>query len=297
MKYLQFKKARANNCLSKIYRAYQDKTYLFKFVHASNGDAPQHKYIPKGVRKGSLRHQIFLFFANLLTYHSQSDAGFKQCLEVYEKKPEFFTKKIWLIEEREIAKALNEVGFIYPFATAKRWHKSAQSLFLLYNGKPLKIFKDRESIDDIMKLNQEKGLNVFPGLGPKLMSLLNIFYHELGLMSCLKGSFPVDIHVQAECIGLSLVEIKKEVVNSTPLAEFLRVNISKICEEQKFKPLDLSHAMWFLGNRVCQFCHKRRAQSEYFCPVFKYCSGRVSTELYRTRGKWNMNGKSRPLFD
>lgn len=297
MKDFKFNKPKARKCLSLIHNAYKKKTYLFEHVHAMNGDAPQHKYVPKGIKKGSQKHQIFLFFANLLTYHSQSDMGFQQCVAVYESNPEFFTPKVWALEEKVIAEALKKAGFIYPFSTAKRWHKSAASLFILCDGKPLKIFEGRESIDDVLKLNNEKGMNVFPGLGPKLISLLNIFYNELELMPCLKGAFPVDIHVQAECMGMNLVTTEQETVNSTLLAEFLRIRIFEICEEKGFRPLDLSHAMWFLGNRICQFCHKKRAQSEHLCPVFKYCSGRVSTELYRTRGKWDMNGKHRPLFD
>ncbi len=291
-------KKKARRCFKLIYEAYQKKTHLFQFVHASNGDAPQYRYIPKGVKKGSIKHQIFLFFANILTYHSQSEQGFQQCLAVYEKHPDFFSKKLWVINEKEIADALDKVGFIYPVATAKRWLKSGQALFLLYEGKPLKIFEGRQSIDEVMNLNLEKGLNVFPGLGPKLFSLLNIFYNELGLMKCIKGSFPVDIHVQAECMGMGIVEVQKEVIDSTPLAEFLRTHISQICEEEKFKPLDLSHALWFLGNRVCSpLCQKKQAQAEHLCPVFKFCKGRVSTKLYRTKGKWGLLYKKLPLFD
>lgn len=295
---MKFRKKKAIKVLGMIAEAYTSETHLYKYCNAKNGDAPQHRHIPKGVGKGSREHLMYLFFANLLTYHSQSEQGFLQVKRVYEKQPEMFHPSIVLRERESVCRVLTEVGFIYPNEGGRRWHLSAEALFRYYAGDPLKIFQQSKSIDGLLeKVKHRKGRNLFVGLGPKLFSLLALFYEELGVINHIRGAFPVDIHVQAECIGLHLVDIGKRIVSTTPIAEFLRPRIWEVCRREGMSALDLSHAMWFLGNRVCYpLCHKKPAQAEVLCPVWEHCDGRISTKLYSTRGKWGYDKKF-PLFD
>ena len=287
----EFGLKKARMVLNIIYRAYQVKTHLYKYVHAQNGNAPQHRHIPASVKKGSLEHQTFLFFANLLTYHSQSDQGFLQVKNLFENRPELFSPHLIFSDLRELQNGLKSVGFLYPNEGGRRWHISGTTLFREHEGSPVTLFKGVKSIDHLLKKHRWGKKNYgFVGLGPKLWSLLAIFYEELEISPNIPGAFPVDIHVQAECIGLGLVKSQKELIETTRLAEFIRGYISRICREEKMSALDLSHAMWFLGNRVCSpICRRNQGQAEYLCPVYAYCEGRISTKLYAARGKWKLN--------
>lgn len=293
----KFDKKRAEEILGIIYEAHMAHTHLFRWVHANNGSAPQQKYIPAGVEKRSLEHQRFLFFCSLMTYSSQSEQGVKQCVKVYAGWPELFNKKVdGMTVLKDIFKAN---GFIYPNAIAQRWHGSNRTLFKKYEGEPLKIFYKKNSINEVLLEKAVKGKNLLPGFGPKIFSLLALWYEELGLVS-LADAFPCDLHVQNECLGLDIATSSETRFRTTGFAEFLREKISEVCREKGFKPLLLSHAMWFLGSLICIKCKKKPFQAKDFCPVYSFCSGRVSTRLYRSKGEWDIEvalpGKL-PLFD
>lgn len=295
----EFDRERAEEILSIVYQSYLNNSHLYRYYHAKNGSAPQHKHIPISIKRGSPEHQIFLFFASILTYHSQSDMGFQQCLRLYNEYPEFFKSNVCEKSLPELQIAFKEIGFIYPNEAARRWLFSAKGLFEEYDGNSLAIFRSG-NIDDVLKEKIRGNKNLFPGFGPKLFSLLALFYEELGLLSPLPDAFPCDIHVQAQCIGLNIAKSDKNLFRSDPFAEFLRRNISIICRNKNISALDLSHALWFLGNRLCMYCKKKRAVSEKFCPIFKYCSGRISTALYRRKGMWDTGKPTKiplPLFE
>lgn len=290
-----FNREKARELFGVIYGAYLGHKNLFKWVHADNGDAPQHKYVPVGVERGSLKHQQFLFFCSLITYSSQSEQGIQQCLKIYEAYPEIFCRKVdgsvgWLQD------IFNSGGFIYPNAIAERWHGSNITLFQKYDGDPLTIFVGKNSIDGVLSGKKEKGRNLLPGFGPKLLSLLALWYEELGLIS-LRGAFPCDVHIQNQSLGLGIAVSTENRFRTTGFAEFLRREISAVCEENGFRPLLLSHALWFLGARLCIRCRKKRVLTAFLCPVFTFCSGRVSTKLYRHKGEWDLSPLPElPLF-
>lgn len=284
----EFDNKRAEEILPAIYDCYLKGSHLYRYYHAKNGSAPQHKYVPENIKRGSAKHQLFLFFASILTYHSQSDMGFQQCMMIYDKNPDFFKIDVCKKSLKEMRIALKEVGFIYPNEAARRWLLSAKGLFNQYNGDPLAIFKVG-SIAGVMKEKGQGSKNLFPGFGPKLFSLLSLFYEELELLDPIPDAFPCDIHVQAQCIGFGIAKSNQEIFSATPFAEFLRINISGVCRKKNVSALDLSHAQWFLGNRLCMYCKRKKAVSEKFCPVFNYCSGRVSTATYRKKGLWDIN--------
>jgi len=293
-----FDRERAKEVLGIIYEAYTRRTYLFKWVHTSNGDAPQHRYIPDGVKRGSLEHRQFLFFCSLITYSGQSEQGIKQCFEVHRLYPGLFDKDIINISIEELERIFAHSGFIYPNAIAGRWRGSGITLFKRYDGDPLKIFIGKDSVDEVLSSEKrEKGRNLLPGFGPKILSLLALWYEELDLVF-LRDAFPCDVHVQNQCLGLGIAKSTEKRFRTTDFAEFLRRETSVVCEEQEFKPLLLSHAMWFLGNRVCVLCRKKRNRAKFLCPVFAFCSGRVSTKLYRRKGEWDLTTPKQelPLF-
>lgn len=295
----KFDDERAEEILSVVYACYLNGSHLYRYYHAKNGSAPQHKHIPTSIKKRSAEHQIFLFFASILTYHSQSEMGFQQCLKLYDEWPEFFRPDVCRKSPHKLQIAFKKVGFIYPNEAARRWFFSAKGLFEEYDSNPLMIFKNG-SIDDALKRKVRGNKNLLPGFGPKLLSLLALFYEELNLLNALPDAFPCDIHVQAQCIGLDIAKSQEKIFRTDPFAEFLRKNISGVCRNKNISALDLSHALWFLGNRLCMYCKKKKTTSEKFCPIFKYCSGRISTISYRRKGLWDTNKPSMdplPLFD
>lgn len=296
-----FEEQRAVRLLRVIYDAYMNGTHLFRYVHSKNGDAPQQKFIPDSMVRGSKEHLMFLFFANLLTYHSSSDMGFSQVRRVYELAPEAFSEQGITRSENFIRSLLDEVGFIYPTEGARRWQLSGGDLFRRYGGDPTAIFQGQNIRGVVALMNEverREKRKLLVGFGPKLLSLLALFYEEVGAIEYVEGAFPVDLHVQAECLGLGLVKPSIQMVNATLLAEYLRERIATICRNEQMAALDLSHAMWFLGSRVCSLvCKRKPAQAEVLCPVYQECAGRVSTKAYAKKGKWDLEKKSLPLFD
>lgn len=63
MKSLTFDRDRAVAVLGRMYAAYQLRQGLYEVRHSEKGDAPQDRFVPSGVERGSRDHAIFLFFA------------------------------------------------------------------------------------------------------------------------------------------------------------------------------------------------------------------------------------------
>ena len=131
-----FDKDRAKEViLEKLYPAYEKQDGLYKYVHQKNGSAIQSRVFPKGMEKGSLEHQIWLFFTNLMTYRNSSLVGFRQCVWLYENYPEIFLGNME-VDERELAQILKESGNVHPNANAHRWKGSGETLFENFSGDP-----------------------------------------------------------------------------------------------------------------------------------------------------------------
>ncbi len=290
---------KALTLVTTLHTAYRLHTHLFKKVHALNGDAPQHKYLPVGVEKGSPEHLLFLFFATMLTYRSLSENGFKQAVTLYEKYPVLFTESVCTIAKKELYDAFKDVGFVHPSQVAKNWPRVADELFRSYHGDPLSIFTKGVTIDGVLKFKKgPKGTMLFPGFGPKLFSLLAIFYEELGATPHIHGAFPVDLHVQRIFISLNVVT-GTGVQDAAKVAEFIRKRLSELCYKLGIKPLDLSHALWFLGNRVCAKCDKVKEITRT-CPLEVLCSGGIPSGSYGETGRWDFDAprknKGHPFY-
>lgn len=276
--------------LQKLTKAYLEKKYLYAEFHAHNGSAPQHWGIPRGVVIGSLEHRLFLFFTTLLTTRSESDAGFRQMVRLYEEHTTLFSpERALAIEVSKVEMLLKEVGYIHPNQGASRWLACAEGLARRFNGDPLNLFLWKKSIDEVYQSIQgEGGKKLLSGYGPKLLSLLALFYEELELIPCLEGVFPVDVHVQRINITLGVVKGSGIVDAARTLAEGLRVALWKACHEGNMNPFDSAHAYWFLGSRACTQCH-RVSSIRQICPIADECEGSISTALYHKKGMWDLD--------
>lgn len=101
-----------------------------------------------------------------------------------------------------------------------------------------------------------------------------------------QDAFPVDVHVQRFAISTGIVTADASVTNEE-VERRLRPLLCEICVEEKWEPLELSHFLWFLGNRCCTGCYKNPA-AEILCPAYAWCGGAISTLAYFRRGIWEM---------
>ncbi|OHA80722.1 MAG: hypothetical protein A2675_02405 [Candidatus Yonathbacteria bacterium RIFCSPHIGHO2_01_FULL_51_10] len=286
---------RLHEVLRQLVDAYLSKKYLYTEFHAHNGSAPQHWGIPRGVVAGSLEHRLFLFFTTVLTIRSESDAVFRQMVRLYKEQPVLFDPQVaGVMELSEVQALLKDVGYIHPNQGASRWIVCAGGLGRRFGGDPLNIFLGRKSIDEVYRSIQMKGgKKLLSGFGPKLLSLLALFYEELELVPCLEGVFPVDLHVQRICITLGIVTGSGIVDAAYTLAEVLRTALWEACRDMGINPFDAAHAFWFLGSKGCWQCH-RVSGIEQVCPLASECSGNhASTALYHRKGRWDFDDQRR----
>ncbi len=62
---LVFHNDRASAFIRQIMHAYDEQTHLYAHTHHERDDAPQRRFIPDGVRQGSLHHRRYLFGTTL----------------------------------------------------------------------------------------------------------------------------------------------------------------------------------------------------------------------------------------
>lgn len=272
--------------------SYKNNRNLFKNVHAKLGSAPQHRYSPPKDKAA------FIFFAMLLTYHSSSEVGFQQARKVYDEHPEMFSKELSSLSVEYVCRVLRGVGFIYPNQAGRAWFTTGKNMFNLYQD-PLLFVRKFKTVSSFLKkkrkLHKDSSKSVFPGLGPKLYSLLILLYEEIGFIDNVPDAFPVDVHIQRLFLSLGIVTVKKDEVSAAILAEFIRPRLARFCQKENVSALDLSHALWFLGNRVCSSCRKVDLfELVAFCPVEKVCDGGVSTASYRRGRGWDLRVPKKP---
>mgnify|MGYP003468298228 CR=1 FL=1 len=100
-------------------------------------------------------------------------------------------------------------------------------------------------------------------------------------------AFPVDVHVQRFAISTGIIRCAGKVVNEHA-EQVLRKLLCELCFEEGWSSLELSHAIWFLGNRLCSGCY-RDSSPEAFCPVYGQCGGSISTLTYFRKGTWDFD--------
>jgi endonuclease III len=288
MNSVRFNAERAERILSEAHDMYMKERLLYSRVGIER--APQNTCIPQGVTRGSFAHGLFLYFTTLITYASESEMGFRQSARLFENHPHLFSEELLRVDVGHVGKHLREVGFVRPEQGAKYWHGSGVTLVREYDNDPLQIFAV-ENVDEFLSkkaiLRKRLGKDGLPGIGPKIFSLMALFFEELGLIGEMPGAFPVDLHVQRICISLGIVE-GGGIIDATFLAEFLRPKIYDICRRLGMRPLNLSHALWFLGNRVCTRCSLVEG-IEHVCPVVHHCGGAIPSLIYARKGKWNFD--------
>ncbi|MCX6786565.1 MAG: hypothetical protein NTU85_01960 [Candidatus Kaiserbacteria bacterium] len=251
-------------------------------------NAPQWVFFPKGVEKGSIGHQIWLFFAAMTDRREVSWQVYQSHKRLREISPELYSEKAIGMSSAHIAELLSKEKIGSPGQSAQYWSRSAKTLFERFNGDPLSIYRVFGSINAILAFKDNGDGNLFPGFGPKILSLLSLFYAELGLISMPPDAFPVDVHVQRFAISTGIATGRGRMVINEELERKLRPLYCAVCAEEKWERFDLSHAIWLLCSNGCNGCH-RRTEMRFLCPVYEECNGSISTKTYFRRGFWDMD--------
>ena len=294
-----FRWKRAREVLLTLFNAYSERDFLYRIYHTQNGEAPQFKFIPEGMLRGSHEHLVYLFFVTLITVRSKSKYVFSRAVVLYKVHPELFTSEVLSLTPEKIAEKMRDVGgFAYPEQWSARWHKCATTLFLKYNGNPLLIFSEAPTVNIFLDLKRKSKNQWLCGYGPKLYSLYSLFCEELGAINHIIEAIPVDEHLQRICITTGIVQCfnvddsgeKKvaEIVDAAPLAEFLREKLTRFCYKHGISVNELSHAMWFLGSEGCFMCPKQEVL-HLVCPIKDLCTGGLDTKRYTNERLWDLS--------
>ena len=280
-------KARAKHVLRLLYEAFMSGEKIFRYI-TREVNAPQWVFFPEGVGKGSIEHQIWLFFAAMTDRREVSTQVYESHTRLWKMARELYSKSAVSMSSEEIAELLAREKVGSPGQSAQYWSRSAKTLFERFNGDPLSIYRVFGSINAVLTFKDNGEGNLFPGFGPKIFSLLSLFYTELGLIPMPPDAFPVDVHVQRFCISTGIVTGKGRRVINEELEYKLRPLLCEICSEEGLERTNLSHALWLLGSNGCNGCH-RRTEMRFLCPVYEECGGSISTKTYFRRGFWNLD--------
>ncbi|HUY62618.1 MAG TPA: hypothetical protein VMV50_02425 [Candidatus Paceibacterota bacterium] len=294
---LTFDRPRAEAVFGTILEAYGARSHLYRLVHGANDDAPQRKFRPANVIPGSRDDLIRLYFAALTDRRQLSN-------EVYKTHARLWITHEWLYREevlrrfsswKELARILRHEKVGVPEESARNWLLCADTLYRMFGGNPLQLYREN-SIDGTLawKRSEERrcGFDALRGFGPKILSLLAMFYEELGVLPHVEGAFPVDVHIQRICISTSVVR-GVGVAKSAAIVEFLRPQLCEVCYARRWKPLNLAHALWFIGNRECTRCHLLK-DVHVRCPLYAACGGTPDSRAYFRRGEWDFDAPRRP---
>lgn len=274
--------ARAYELLDSLMDAYLRRQGLYQHVHRV--DAPQTTQRPGDIKVGSVEHARWLFFAAMTDRRDLSSLVYARHRKMWEEYADIlYNKSLDLFTTREIVlELLKDHEFSMPDTSADSWVACSGTLFDKLGGDPTVIYQGN-SIDDVVRL--KKRTWDLPGFGSKILSLLAIFYAENDMIETPPDAFPVDVHVQRFALSTGILTLKQPERNTT-LEGILRPLLSEVCRIRGWTAVDLSHAIWFLGNKLCTACSKS-VQSELYCPVLQDCDGPFSTKDYFKKGLWD----------
>lgn len=282
--------ARGRKVLVPIVTAYLKRQKLYRYIHWE--DAPQNVYLPENIKRGSVEHARWLFFAAMSDRREQSKMVYQGHRGLWEKHADLLYNNPLSEEmtDEQVGKLIKPHGFGMWSVTAKHWVANSHLLFNRFLGDPRFIYEGR-TINDIVR---EKKYWKLSGFGPKILSLLAMFYAESEMIELPEDAFPIDVHVQRIALSTGIIQIKKTTTNVYLEAE-LRPLLREICREKKWSMVDVAHALWFLGNQMCTEC-STCSLATAFCPAYGLCGGPFESKRYFTEGKWDPDAK-RPTGD
>lgn len=277
---------RAKIVLEKIYQDAIHREGFFRYVHA-DAYAPQRTCIPAGVERGDERHRVWLFFGAMTDRRGQSNRIYDGHERLWKKYPELYTYDVTAIPIDRVIQLVASERLGLHNNVIRNWVDNAKTLFYILGGEPLNIYKGRSVNDIEYPINRKNDYMHLPGFGPKILSLLSMFYAELDLMELPLDAFPVDVHVQRIAISTGILDSRDRYISNETAEMILRFLICRIAIDNDWSRIELSNALWLLGNQGCHDCYRCKTMS-YFCPVYNECRGAISSGPYY-KGKWDLH--------
>ena len=279
--------ARASKVLIDLMHHYGEKTQIYKYTHRI--DAPQTVHRPSALVVGSLEHARWLFFAAMTDRREVSEMVYRGHNALWAEHANLLYNKPLdaHFSEDSLQGLLMTRGFGMPSTAARDWKHCSATLFTWLRGDPRLLYEGR-TIDNIVDM-KKRGI-ILSGFGPKILSLLAIFYAELDMIALPRDAFPVDVHVQRFALSTGIAKIKKTTQN-VHLERALRPFLAHLCFDHGWSVVEVSHAIWLLGNRLCTGC-SRHSMASSFCPAYSVCQGPYETRSYFKKGRWDHEAQS-----
>lgn len=255
-------------------------------------DAVQWKHIPDGMERGSQLHRLWLFFATLTDRRETSDLVYASHVRMYADHPELYTPLVMGIPAPEIEEILRQYKVGCPGDSSRFWPRCARTLFQEFGGDPRRMYQlgdgNTTPIEAILAFKRKfPGEDPLPGFGPKISSLYALYLAELGVIRMPVDAFPVDVHVQRFVISTGIVR-GTGVIENTRLETYVRPLLCRVTARLRVSAVEVSHAIWFRGNRGCTGCYGERAMPK-LCSVYDHCGGAIDTNPSRVEGVWRLD--------
>lgn len=265
---------------------------LYQFI-TREANAVQRYNIPSLMLQGDPEHQCWLYFATMTDRREDSTRVWPSHVKLCAKYPRLYTSYAARLKPETIEVKLREFKVGSPGQSAKYWPRCAKTLFGELGGRPLRLYeRGKGLIDDVLAFKRATKEDPIPGFGPKILSLLALYYAELGLMPMPEDAFPVDVHVQRFCISTGIVSGKGTIVNEQ-LEQIVRPLLCRVTKRLAISRIEASHDIWFLGHYACTGCWKKSAIPE-LCPAYTRCGGAIDSKSYYRKGVWHLDSPRNP---
>lgn len=290
---IEFDEERAEQIFDQVRTTRLAASGLYQFV-TREANAVQRYNIPSLVLQGDLKHQHWLYFTTMTDRREDSTRVWPSHVGLQAKYPRLYTKYAATLKPATIERKLREFKVGSPGQSAKYWSRCAQTLFGELGGEPLRLYqRGKGLIDDVLAYKYaKKGADPIPGFGPKILSLLSLYFAELDLMPMPEDAFPVDMHVQRFCISTGIVTGTGTIVNEQ-LERILRPSLCQVTKRLALPRIEASHDTWFLGHYACTGCWKKSGIPE-ICPAYSACGGAIDSKSYYKKGVWYLDQPRNP---
>lgn len=149
-------KERARHVLRPLYQAGMGQRMLFAHI-TREVNAPQQRFFPEGVTKGGIEHRRWLFLAAMTDRRAVSELVYESHAQLWIKEPRLYSEEVLDMSFAEIVGLLQGENVGSPKESAKYWPRSAETLFNLFWGDPLMMYRKFEFVDDILLFKRKGG--------------------------------------------------------------------------------------------------------------------------------------------
>lgn len=286
----------ATKVISRALEAKKDHTFIFK----TQNKFPEEKFIELTQKLGGDNLDFPLNSLFLITPLVRGDDTFK----FFERITSYplTRENSWIFEPQKVVEANNsgvDVKEIcrqtlrpgsYSGSYLNQWVHNCQVLVDSYQGNVRNFFQVNNNnankiIEKLVVKPQAKTKDKpeFRGFGPKIATLAVQWANQYFILledADLIG-IPVDFQVSRILIQTGAIDINspQPVIDITHRT--ILPLIKNICQNNGFKPRDVSESLWLIGS-CC--CNSRRCN---LCPLSDYCTKIISRESYDRGGMFD----------